>query len=244
MKILVAEDDVLVSTKLCNALKNRGYHVIGPARKGAEAIVHLNETEPDIAILDWDLADNVNGLEVAQVLKSKFNIPIIFVTGRLEEHVRQLAIAQNAFAFINKPFNERNVMNAIDLAVSQYAIKNNELEEPIPSAQESAHLINDKLFVKKNGAYEKMPIGEIFFIEAGGNYATLHTKDGQVLASSRLSALLEQINNPALLRVHRSFAVNMNNLEKFDDSFVYFSEKAIPLSKSYKAEFLNQLKLL
>ncbi len=243
MKVLVAEDDVLVSAKMCSALANKNYTVIGPARKGAQAIELCQTNQPDIAILDWDLADNVNGLEVAQVLKSKLNIPIIFVTGRLEEHVRQLAIQQNAFAFINKPFNDRNLMNAIDLAVSSFATKEVE-EEPIPSTNQQAYMMNDKIFVKKNGAYIKLPINEILFIEATGNYATLHTNDGQLMASARLSALLEQINNKALLRVHRSFAVNMNNLEKFDDAFVHFPSKSIPLSKTYKADFMNHINLI
>lgn len=253
MKILVAEDDVFAASKLCNMLASREYEVIGPARKGAEALQLCAKEEPDLAILDWDLADEINGLQVAQELKAKFNIPVIFVTGRLDEEVKQQAIQLNAFAFINKPFNDRNLLNAIDLAISRFAETQQEQEQQQTETrqeqeqqqtEDQAYKFNDKIFVKRNGRYVKVLISDILFIEASRHSVIFHIKTEQVLANSSLSAMLVQVNHPELVRVHRSFAINIANIDSFDDAFVHFPTKSVPLSKSYKASFMKSLNLM
>lgn len=244
MRVLVAEDDILVANKVQSSLANRGYTVIGPARKGKEAIELSQEEMPDMAILDWELADDVTGLEIAASLNSKADIPIIFITGRLEEEVREKAMAQNAFAFLNKPFNERNLMNAIDLAIKAFGEKRflstglGDADEP-NKAKPKSHI-----FIKKKGKYIKVVVAHILFIEAQRHDVVLYTTNGQVLVNTNISSILEELNNPKMVKVHRSYAVNTEHVDSFDEANIHISNKAIPLSKSHRKEFMDGLDLV
>ena len=81
----------------------------------------------------------------------------------------------------------------------------------------------------------------MLFLEASGHYIVVQLENEQVLASSNLSAFLEQLNHPDLVRVHRSYAVNMQNVPDFDDTFIYYEQKAIPISRGYKDAFKQRL---
>lgn len=241
MRVLIVEDDILSAQKVKNTLQYKDYQVIGPFNNGRDALEYIDKNEIDLAILDWELADDITGLDIALKVKDKCTAPIIFVTGNEDENVKMKAIEANVFAFLNKPFHERNLLNSIDLAVSKYAEKSSSAPQ---TEVDKAFKLDDKIFVKKNGRYFRLMVKEIQFIEASRHYVIIHTANDQVLANASLSAMLSQVNLPSLVRVHRSFAVNITKVESFDDAFIHFQKKSIPFSKTYKQDFFDKLNVL
>lgn len=245
MKILIAEDDRMIAQNLSNALKYYGYEILGPFTKGEEALEAYHKDNPDLALLDIELQDELDGMEVAKQIKQHEPIPIIFITAMLDDATRAKAKSLNAHAFINKPFHERNLFNAIDLALSTFSKETRLQEEaktPDKAIEETKAIkIKDRFYLKKNEKYVRVNIEDVLFIEASGHYIVVQLKKEQILASSNLSAFLSQLQHPDLIRVHRSFAVNLQNIPDFDETFFYFPQKSIPISRGFKDDLKKRI---
>jgi DNA-binding response OmpR family regulator len=115
MKILVAEDDVLLAMSLTEALAEAGYAVLGPAKTVAEGLAIIEADRPQLAILNINLLDGSKGTELAAVLVRRWNIPCLFVSGEMveaREH-RDLALG-----YICKPYDPSIVLASIEVARS------------------------------------------------------------------------------------------------------------------------------
>jgi two-component system phosphate regulon response regulator PhoB len=104
--ILVVEDEDALATLLHYNLEKDGYEVT-VAADGEEALVHIDERQPDLVILDWMLP-KVSGIEVCRRLRSKSetrNLPIIMLTARSEESDRVRGLDTGADDYVSKPFS-------------------------------------------------------------------------------------------------------------------------------------------
>lgn len=242
MTILLIEDDALIAQNLKNILLFYNYIIDGPY-DSAEAYLNTQPKQVvDLMICDINLAGELNGLQLAEILKKELNIPIIFITAFVDEAIRNQAKVLGAAAFLNKPFNERNLLNSIDLALSSFA-KNHQFQA-IEQEPSITHRMADKIYVKKHDRYVKVSLSEIDFIEASGHYTIIYTHNDQIMAGCNISTFLQQCSYTSLIKVHRSFAVNINNIPDFDDTFIYFKQKSIPISKSHKDIFKKRLSLI
>ncbi|RZM18936.1 MAG: response regulator, partial [Pedobacter sp.] len=79
IKILVVEDEMIIAAKISMLLSNLGYEVTGILPRGEEAILHIEENQPDIILLDINLKGELDGIQTAAIIQQK-NIPVIFLT--------------------------------------------------------------------------------------------------------------------------------------------------------------------
>ena len=79
--ILIVEDEVMLSAWLKIQLEDEGYEVCGSFTTGEEAVEFVKETKPDVILMDINLVGKIDGIEAAEVITEKSNIPIIFMTG-------------------------------------------------------------------------------------------------------------------------------------------------------------------
>ena len=104
--ILVVEDEDALATLLHYNLEKEGYE-IGVASDGEEALVQVDERQPDLLVLDWMLP-KVSGIEVCRRLRSRAetrNLPIIMLTARGEESDRVRGLDTGADDYLSKPFS-------------------------------------------------------------------------------------------------------------------------------------------
>ena len=101
--ILIVEDEVMLSTWLKMQLEDEGYLVCGCITTGEEAIEFVKETKPDVIIMDINLVGEIDGIEAAEKIKKKSNIPIIFMTGYEEPDIYERAQKTNPVAYLTKP---------------------------------------------------------------------------------------------------------------------------------------------
>ncbi|MGB0429606.1 MAG: LytR/AlgR family response regulator transcription factor [Bacteroidia bacterium] len=233
MNILLVEDDPLIGLNIQNALKFMGYIVLGPFVKGNQALAEIAKSDFDLAILDVELKDDISGFDVAREIKKSKSVPVIFITGLLTDATRNEAKSLNAFAFINKPFHERNLFNAIDLAINRFS-ENDNIQSVNENAKTKPIRIRDRFYVKKNEKFTRINIDDVLFLEASGHYIIVYLENDQLLVSNNLSAFLEELNHSDIIRVHRSFAINIKTIPDFDDAFVYYGQKPVPISRAYK----------
>jgi DNA-binding NarL/FixJ family response regulator len=110
-QILIVEDDFLVASELASVLAHEGLEVMGPVAEGIEAIKLADTAPPAVAIIDLSLAGEISGLTVARHLVEKFNVRVVFVSGRIDEAVREgLDLTRH---FISKPFSDEAVVGAV-----------------------------------------------------------------------------------------------------------------------------------
>lgn len=116
MRIMIVENEALVAEDIKEILAGAGHTVVGIATTQKEAVKLAKDEVPDLAILDVGLANGENGLDVAERLGSVFHLSIIFLTGRTDFHVRAMALPVQPVAFVSKPFQPDDLLEAVHQA--------------------------------------------------------------------------------------------------------------------------------
>jgi DNA-binding NarL/FixJ family response regulator len=110
-QILIVEDDLVVASELANVLTEQGLKVQGPVAEGIAALKLAGEDPPAVAIIDLNLAGELNGLTVARHLVEKFGVRVVFVSGQISDAVREGMDLTRYF--IAKPFTDEAVVGAV-----------------------------------------------------------------------------------------------------------------------------------
>jgi CheY-like chemotaxis protein len=116
-QILVVEDEALVSSYIQDVLEESGFKVTGVASSGPEAISIASEGAIDLALVDIKLAGPMDGIEVARVMRDRFGIPSIFLSGMHDPDTMERAKMADPLGFLEKPFRPSQVFNALEKAV-------------------------------------------------------------------------------------------------------------------------------
>ena len=116
-KILVVEDEFVTATALQVSLEGLGFEVVGTADTGEDAIKAAGELKPDAILMDIQLIGEMNGIVAAGIIKEKYEIPVIFLTGQSDDATISKALESEPFGYIVKPFEEKNLKTSITMAL-------------------------------------------------------------------------------------------------------------------------------
>jgi PAS domain S-box-containing protein len=128
VKVLVVEDETIVAMDIKNRLENLKYIVTGTASSGEDGIILAAQTCPDIVLMDIMMGENMDGVETAEKIRSRFGIPVIYLTAYADEKTLSRAKITKPFGYILKPFEEMELNAAIEIAIYNHNIER-ELEE-------------------------------------------------------------------------------------------------------------------
>ena len=120
-QILIVEDQRAVAGALKLRLRGLGYDVSAIAKDGFEALEKVAELKPDLILMDIRLGDGMDGIETAQRIRSRHNIPVVYISAHVDLKLLERARATHPAGFINKPFTTKDLLTAIDLALHQAA---------------------------------------------------------------------------------------------------------------------------
>jgi two-component system, response regulator PdtaR len=253
LKILIIEDENIIANDIKGMLLDWGYSVVGIVPSGEEAIPLFTQELPDMAIIDVQLSGDIDGIETAKKLNAIQSIPIIYLTAQADALTVERAKATRPAAYLLKPFDERNLHISLELAISNF-VKNQPPQlasnkEPVfaHEVKLSADIIlkkDDNFFIKQNYRFVKLKTEDLIYIEADRNYVYLVMKKQKFIIRMPLAEVLERLNCPLLVRVHRSYAVNIQCVEEFDETEIIVNAKSIPLTASYKDDFLKKFNVV
>ncbi len=122
-KVLVVEDEGIVAMDLRRTLEGFGYQVPAMAISGSEALEMARETRPDIVLMDIRLEGQMDGIDVALKLKSSLDVPVVFLTAYGNETTLQRAKTAQPFGFLLKPFQERELRSAVEVALYKHGME-------------------------------------------------------------------------------------------------------------------------
>jgi len=119
-RILVVEDETHVAAFIKTSLNNIGYEVISVESQGEEAVRRTGETLPDLVLMDIVLNGHTSGIEAAQTIRSRFDIPVVYLTGYADENILDKVKASRPFGYLLKPFNISELRAVIEVAVYKH----------------------------------------------------------------------------------------------------------------------------
>ncbi|HEY0769304.1 MAG TPA: response regulator [Sphingobacteriaceae bacterium] len=122
-RILIVEDSLIVAYHLRKTLETEKYSVVGIESTGEGALVAIQRYTPDLVMMDIMLAGKMDGVETAMQVRSRYHIPVVFLTALSDTETIQRAKITEPFGYITKPFEDREIFTVIEMALYKHAIE-------------------------------------------------------------------------------------------------------------------------
>jgi chemotaxis response regulator CheB len=119
LKVFIVEDERVVAESLKEDLEAGGYRVCGMAASGEKAIELIDESQPDVVLMDIHLAGRLTGIEAARRIWERSQIPIVYVTAYADTHTLEEVETTENYGYIVKPFHAKAVHAAVKLALNR-----------------------------------------------------------------------------------------------------------------------------
>lgn len=188
-----------------------------------EAITFLRQNPVDLIFLDINMP-NMSGLEMLEELKLKPNI--IFTTAYSDFALE--SYSYNAVDYLLKPFEFDRFQMAVHKVEERIAFQKNQ---------------NSFFFVKDGFKNIKIQFNEIFFIKGSGNYLDIVLKEKVYSPRMTFMELVEKLPSSEFLRIHQSYIVNINTIDKIENNHVCIEKHEIPISTRYRELLFKRLNL-
>jgi DNA-binding LytR/AlgR family response regulator len=245
IQLLLIEDEAVLALDLRATLRAEGYEVAGISSTGPQALA-LFEQHPGIGgvLCDIHLQGPWNGIETARRLLAVRPVPLIYLTALADQATLDQALTTQPSAYLPKPVSAASLRAALALALHTVA-RPAPIATPAPAApdaltRDTILQHDDHVFIKDGGDFVRIPLADILLLEADNTYTILRTPARKHALRLTLGAVLERLHFTSLVRVHRSFAVNIQRIERFSDSEVVVAGQAVPLGRQYREAFLKQ----
>lgn len=157
-RILIVDDDDLVARSLSLRLAAMGYGIAGVTASGAGAMAMVESERPDLVLMDIMLAGDVDGIEAARLILERSAVPILYLTAHADDALFERARITAPHAYLLKPYNDRELQLAIELALQRHrhdALRRDEAERQDRRISELGALLSalvegstDCIFVK------------------------------------------------------------------------------------------------
>ncbi|MBL7859845.1 MAG: response regulator transcription factor [Cyclobacteriaceae bacterium] len=210
--------------------------VIGECSKGTEAVEQINKMKPDLIFLDVQMP-GMNGFDVLDEIEHE---PYVIFTTAYDQYAIK-AFERNAVDYVLKPLDQERFKLAVDRALKRKKMEEGNLEDLLGSLRTVPHRASydSHLFVQKSEKLYNLPVEEIIYLEASGDYTVISTKNDQFVSSSGIGKLEELMNPDTFIRVHRSTIINVNYLKEIERHFnggmivKMQNGKSFPVSRTY-----------
>jgi two-component system, response regulator PdtaR len=244
MKILIIEDEFILASELAETLELEGYEVVLTADNGQEALDFYQENDVDLVLCDININGDWDGIETVTKLTAVKQVPIIYLTAFTDKETLERAKQTFPAAYIPKPYHITNLRMAIELAINNFAVKIQPLkilrEEKTENHSKEMFLqVNDDIFIKQNYQFVKFSLNEILYLEADNIYTNINTSNKKYVIRQSIGNVHERLPVKNLIRVHRSFVVNISKIDSFNEYEVMVQGHTIPISRTYKDEFMK-----
>jgi two-component system LytT family response regulator len=233
---IIVDDEKLARDLLKEYLENYPeIEILGEADQGTEAVEKIDKLKPDLVFLDVQMP-GMTGFDVLEDIEHEPYV--IFVTAYDQYAIK--AFEKNAVDYLLKPLDEERFRNAVNRALKRKTLEHSSIEDLLSSMRsERKGTYDTHIFVQKSEKLFNLPVDEIVYLEASGDYTIITTKADQFVSSSGIGKLEEILNPEVFIRVHRSTIVNVNYLKEIERHFnggmvvKMQSGKSFPVSRTY-----------
>lgn len=244
LNLLVVEDEAILAMALCDRLENEGYRVVGVASNGARAMDLFRRNPVDLLLCDIHIQGDYDGIETVRRIRSERPVPVIYLTAFTDAPTVERAKQTGPSAYLVKPYDLTALRIAIDVAVHnfQQAASGTGTLPPLAAEREPLMRFGETtVFLKQGHQFVKLHLPNVLVLEADDVYTTFLTSTKKYALRMPLTNVLERLAYPPLVRVHRSYAINVAALDGFSDHELRVAGHLVPLGRSYREPFLRYL---
>lgn len=254
IRIQLIEDDLIIGENLMDDLFRLGYQDVVFCRNSEEAIREFKKLTPDLILMDIELkGSSLNGVELAEFFIRKADVSLVYISGKFGPGIIKSAKSTNPKAFLVKPYNLNQLRVTLELSIDSMSEATKGF--PLLNNQSMGHLTENNLlkeffFVKNGTKHIKIDIHDIIYVkaESPGNNVQIFNKSGKVFFSVGMKSFINQVQHKNLIRVNRSYLINISALKSFNRACVFLEHNGanyeIPIGKVYRDSLMSNIKTL
>ncbi|MCJ7756775.1 MAG: LytTR family DNA-binding domain-containing protein [Gillisia sp.] len=227
LKCAVVDDSSLQRLSIVKLIKDHpNLKLVAEYNNAIETKNGLLDTDVDLIFLDIEMPI-LSGFDLLDNLANKPQI--IFVTGKTKYAFK--AFDYDAVDYIHKPVNKERFSNAVAKAIKLHDLKTNgtTVED------------EDFIFVKSNLKNRKVFLSKLKYIEALGDYVKFVTEKDTFVVLATMKSFEKQLPQDKFLRIHKSYIVNLEKVERYNSKNIEIDKEQIPLSRHKKSDLIDAL---
>lgn len=226
MRIVLVEDETIIAEYLKNVIEGKGHEVKVLLTGNIDFSEFFSENDPDLVFLDIHLNSKQTGVDFAKICQER-SVPFVYLTSYSDSKTINSAFEYDPIAYILKPFTEEEVYKTLEIA-------------KIKIAQG-----NQNRFLSLKDGYDTVRVKymDIRWLKADNIYTEISTDSKKYLQRIPLSEMMDMLPGNQFCRVHRSFIVNLERVDRVGSDHLEVAGEQIPLSRTKKTEILDRLNL-
>lgn len=233
IKVAIVDDEPIARDILESFLERMGgLEIVGRCSNALEAFSLVSSHEVDLLLLDI----NMPGLTGMDFLRSLKQPPlVVFTTAYTDYAVDSYEL--NAVDYLVKPIAYARFEKAIQKVMN--LIQKTEPDTPTVNAEET----DSNLFVRSGGKWVKLDITQIWLVEGLKDYLKVWVGENRLVIHQTMKNFEEQVRMyPSMMRVHKSYIVNLNHVDEVDSTQLKIKDQIIPIGNTYKDEVLKRFR--
>jgi two-component system LytT family response regulator len=243
MKAIIIDDEINCSKSLAVLLQKHcpEIEVITACKDGVEGLDAIQLHSPDIVFLDIHMP-GMSGFEMLEKL-STFNFHLVFTTSYDQYALK--AFRFSAIDYLLKPIDKSELMRSMEKVRKINKTSSRQVEAFLQRLQHPLQGMN-KIGLPTMEGLQMIPVHSIISCESDDNYTILFLNDRKkMVVSCTLKDIEELLHDYSFIRVHRSYLVNLNEIEKYvkgEGGYLVMSDGSnIDVSRSRKEDLLKKL---
>lgn len=224
IKCIIIEDEPLAQERV------RGYvskiallELVATFENGIDALLFLKSNEVDLIFLDINIGE-FNGIQFAEIIQE--HISVIITTAFPEYAIKGYDL--NVTDYLLKPFTFERFLQAVEKVQSTNRSNDQKIEKEF-------------IFVKTEYRLEKIVLKDILFIEGMRDYRRIHTLDKKIMTLQTFKEFEQIIPVNQIMRVHKSFMVNLSRIESIERDRIKIGNELIPVSDTYRKQLFDAI---
>ena len=222
-KVIIIEDDKMLSTVFRMFLAQMGHELAGFYTSAKDALEVIEETKPDIVLMDIILKDDFNGIVAANLIKEKYNIPVVFISSSTDSNIVNEAVNTEAFGYLVKPIDKFSMQIAIEMALNKFNYEQSlestsKIATSLPffcfTTNTSGEILWNNNFTKNNISQDKLTNFSVFLPSLGASFFE-NTIYKSIETEGKFEDIVEiEINNIKKSYYLSSYPIEISNKPK------------------------------
>ena len=249
IRAVIADDMLLARKRLRRHLEEEpDVEIVGEAAGGQEAIDAIRELKPDLLFLDVQMPE-IGGFDVLEAVGPDAVPAVIFVTAYDQFALRAFEV--HALDYLLKPFDAERLSEALGRAKRVISRSAGE-----GAAGRLRSLLTDlgtgarhprRLVIKADGRMVFLPVEDIEYVEAAGNYLRIVTAGGAHMIRDKISDMEQRLDPASFARIHRSTIVNLDRIKEMqplfngDQTVILRGGRKLTMSRTYREAVMKVL---
>jgi two-component system, LytTR family, response regulator len=237
LNCIVIDDEPLAIEQMVEYINKVDYLNLNKTYDNAiDAIGYLKKTDLDLVFLDIQM-DDLTGIELLESVD--INAMVIFTTAYSQYALKGYEF--NVIDYLLKPIGYKRFLQAVEKAFTlKYANKKspNKVDDSFIENESK----NDYVFVKTSEGRKKLVYNDILYVEGMREYLKIFTEKDRIISRLNFVEIESFLPDDKFIRVHRSFIVAIEKIERIEKNRIYIKDVIIPIGDIYKKYFFDKLK--